>query len=218
VTRLAIFDFDGTILRGNSWHEFFRFELRRTPMRAPSLLGAYALRRLRIWPGERLRDFVLRGLRGLSAAEVAAIGERLHATRLAPQVRAAALAEIERRRSAGFVIAIATGTFDFAVAPLARIVRADLVVATTVAFADGHCLGCAAGEETLRSIKADAIRTVASTRGDIDWAASCAYSDSAMDIPLLALVGEPVFVTSNSALPAGVPAHTRLVNWPDVSA
>jgi phosphoserine phosphatase len=31
MTRFAIFDFDGTILRGNSWHEFFRFELRRRP-------------------------------------------------------------------------------------------------------------------------------------------------------------------------------------------
>jgi phosphoserine phosphatase len=162
-----------------------------------------------------LRDFALRGLRGLTAGELTAIGDQLHATRLAPQVRAAALAEIERRRAAGYLIAIATGTFDFVVAPFAQQVRADMVVATRVAFKNERCLGCVAGRETLGPAKADAVRAAVAIRGEIDWNASCVYSDSTMDATLLALVGEPILVTQLTTCPLEVPNHTKLVSWPD---
>ncbi len=218
VTRLAIFDFDGTILSGNSWHEFFRSEIRRCPSRAPLLISGYVLRRLRWWSGERLRDFALRGLRGLTTAKVSALGEHLHAVRLAPQVRAAAFAEIGRRRAAGFLIVIATGTFDFVVAPFARAVRADMVIATSVAFKDGHCLGRVIGAETLGPAKAAALKVKAEAHGPIDWDASCAYSDSMIDRPLLAMVGERRFVSRKSLLPADAPAGTTLVSWGDESA
>ena len=55
MNRLAIFDFDGTLLRGNSWHEFFFAEMRRHPARAPLLASGWLLRRTRLWSGPRLR-------------------------------------------------------------------------------------------------------------------------------------------------------------------
>ena len=63
--------------------------------------------------------------------------------------------------------------------------------------------------------KADAVRAYFS-RSAIDWPQSCAYTDEREDLPLLALVGEPVFVTSLRSRPNWLPANMRLEDWDSV--
>lgn len=215
MTRLAIFDFDDTLLRGNSWHLFFRAEFRRRPRRIPLLAAAYLLRRAGWWSGPRLRAFAVRALRGMTAAEVAAVGEAMQRNTLAARIRSGATEEITRRRAAGYRIVIATGTWDFLVAPLARQLHADAVIATPVMFADGHCLGRIPGEECLGVHKAAAIRTHFRDHHDIDWPGSCAYTDSLLDVPLLELVGERWLVTASLTVPPGFPAGTKCCRWAD---
>ena len=57
--KLAIFDFDGTVIDGNSWHLLFRRMLRERPFRAPALLGALGLRRLRLLAARDLQERTL---------------------------------------------------------------------------------------------------------------------------------------------------------------
>lgn len=210
--RLAIFDLDGTILAGNSWHEFFRFELRRRPARAPLLACGWLLRRLRVWPGVRLRELALGGLRGCSAEGVALLGEQVYRERLAPLVRRRAREEIARRREAGCEIVFASGAFDFAVAPLARELAVRSVVASRVAVRDDVCLGHYEGPERLGVAKAAAVREMFAER-DVDWEGSCAFTDAVSDAPLLELVGERVFVVNSQPPPAFLPPGTRVEEW-----
>jgi len=145
--RLALFDLDGTVLRGNSWHEFFWWTVRQRPALAPQLLMLLAVRRARLIAARTLQEGALRSLRGMEPAEVAALGRRVAEERLRPQIRAAARREIARSIAEGLVPVLATGAFDFLVQPLAEELGVAEIVCTKLEFKDGRCLGRIAGAE-----------------------------------------------------------------------
>jgi HAD superfamily hydrolase (TIGR01490 family) len=213
--RLALFDLDGTVLRGNSWHIFYWWALRRWPARAPGLLGLLLLRRLRIVEARTLQQAALRALAGTDATAIAALGRRLFDERLRELIRPAAKREIARRLAEGHEVVIATAAFDFLAAPIAEELGVKQVIATRLAFAGGVCAGRSVFPEPRGAAKADAVR--AHFNGsDIDWLRSCAFTDEREDFPLLALVGERVFVTSSRVRPGDLPEGVRVEDWDGV--
>lgn len=206
--RLAIVDFDGTAIRGNSWHEYFRAELRRRPSRAPLLLAGWMIRRCRIWQGVRLREFALAGQRGAPRTELEAWGRHLYATRLRAGVRRELVREVERRRRDGFVIVVATAAWDFMVMPFAAEIQTDAMVATRVAYAGDRCTGGIVGRECMGLGKQEALLARFSM-DSVDWDRSVFWTDHVSDIPLLKQVGERWFVTRLPNVPDGLPEGTR---------
>jgi HAD superfamily phosphoserine phosphatase-like hydrolase len=156
--RLALFDLDGTLLRGNSWRAYFWWALRRWPARAPGLLGWLALRRIRLIAGRTLREKALRPLRGLDARALAEIGRGIFLEQLRGQIRAMAREEIAQAIAEGYQPVLATGAFEFLAEPLAQELGITEIVATRLEFADGKCLGRIAGMETRGAAKAEAVR------------------------------------------------------------
>jgi HAD superfamily hydrolase (TIGR01490 family) len=210
--KLAIFDFDGTVLRGNSWHLFFRQQLAAQPWRAPGLLAALALRRTRLVSAEWLQDQVLKSWRNRSRAEVAELSRNFYRSVLRPRLRSAALAEIARRRSEGFEIVLVSAAWMPLLEPFVEEQEITHWSGTPVDFVADRCIG-----RLVRPLRrGEAKRAwVQNTFADqaVDWSQSCAFGDEAFDLPLLALVGEPIFVGSSGAMPPGLPERTRLVNW-----
>lgn len=212
--RVAVFDLDGTVLRGNSWHEYFRWSLSRWPSLAPALLMRLAWRYARLITPRQLREAALRPLRGLSAEEVAGIGSAIYATRLSGRIRCAARREIGRANAEGFAPVLATGGFDFLVEPIARDLCIREIVCSRLTFVDGRCCGRIEGEETRGVAKAEALRRHFSRR-DVDWSTSRAYSDDFEDRPLLEMVGEPVLVgAAPQVLPRGL-ERLKVQSWTD---
>lgn len=210
--RLAIFDFDGTVLRGNSWHAFYWWAVKRAPWRAPELLGALAARRARSIAAPRLRDLALRRLHGLDAAAVAAIGETIYASRLRRRVRSAARREISAARAHDMVPVLATAAFDFLVAPAAAELGIADVIATKVAFANGVCLGRSVPPEPRGAAKVAALRQhFAAT--EVDWERSAAFSDELEDLPLLTCTGAATFVGRGAVRGGLLPATVRVADW-----
>jgi len=201
--RLAIFDLDGTVLRCNSWHEFYGWTVQRHPLRAPALILRLAARRLRLIDGRNLREAALRSLVGLDAEAVARIGRKVCEERLLGGVRPVAGREIARARAEGATPVLATGAFDFLARTLGTSLGISEVVSSQLAYANGRCLGRIEGEETRGAAKAEKLRAHFAGR-EIDWAASRAYSDDVEDAPLWSLVGEPVMVASGGRLPPRV--------------
>ena len=156
--KLAIFDFDGTLLRGNSYHLFFWWVLRARPGRAPGLLFFLLVRRLRLVPARVLKNRTRASLRGLTGAEVSAVGRRLYAGLLASRLRPAGLREIAARRAEGCESrALVTGAFDFLVAPFVEEQAIATWRATGVAFCDGRCEGVIDGVELMGEGKLRAV-------------------------------------------------------------
>jgi putative phosphoserine phosphatase/1-acylglycerol-3-phosphate O-acyltransferase len=212
--RLAVFDLDGTVLRGNSWQVFFWWALRRWPLRSPELLAGLVLRRSGVIDRRALQQAALRSLRGADAAAVAAMGERLFEERLRALIRPAARREIAARVADGYEIVFATAAFDFLVAPIARELGVKHLVATQIAFEGGVCAGRTVQPEPRGAVKAGAVCAHFAAH-HVDWQQSCAFSDEREDLPLLALVGEPVFVSSARVRPGELPEQVRVENWDD---
>jgi HAD superfamily hydrolase (TIGR01490 family) len=210
--KLAIFDFDGTLLRGNSYHLFFRWVLRVRPGRAPGLLFFLLLRRLRLVPARFLKNRTLAIMRGMTGAEVSALGRRLHDELLAPRLRPAGLREIAARRADGCEVVLVTGAFDFLVAPLVEAQAIATWRATGVAFRNGQCEGAIGGVELAGQEKLRAVENLFAGQ-PVDWAESWAYGDEENDLPLLSRVGHPVWVRSHRPVPRGLPPACTRVEW-----
>ena len=210
--KLAIFDFDGTLLRGNSWHLFFGYALRARLWRAPDLLATLGLRRCRLVPARCLQERVLGLWRGCSPAEQAEMGRLVYGRWIKPALRPAGLAELRRCRDEGFEIVLVTGAFDFLVRPFVDEQGIRLWRATGTRFDAGVFSGRLA-EDSLRGPgKVSALRELVADRA-VDWPGSRAYGDEASDLPLLGLVGEPRWVRTSRRVPVALPPGCTLVEW-----
>lgn len=207
--KLAIFDLDGTVLRGNSWRAYFWWMVRRRPGRAAGLLCALARRAVGLLDARGLREEALAPLRGLDASAVRAVGAELVAQRLSAQIRPRARQELARCVAEGHEPVLATGAFDFIAEVLAAELGIRRVVCTRLAYGEnGLCEGRIQGAETRGRAKAEAVRAMFEGRS-VDWAGSCAFSDDMEDAPLFALAGRPVLVTRAAKAPEGI----EVANW-----
>jgi HAD superfamily hydrolase (TIGR01490 family) len=210
--RLAVFDFDGTVLRGNSWHLFFAAQLRQR-RRAPWLLTALAIRRTRLVTAEWLQNQALAPWRGRSRRQVEESAQAFYAAEIRPRLRAAALTEISRHRAQGDEVVLVSAAWDVLLAPFAAGEGLSSWSGTPVAFDGDNCLGRLATPLLRGEAKAVWLRQAFAGR-EIDWAGSHAYGDEASDLPLLRLAGFPCFVTTGGkAAPAGLPPGTRQLTW-----
>jgi HAD superfamily hydrolase (TIGR01490 family) len=193
--RIALFDFDGTILEGNSWHLFFA----QTARRRPTLLAALVLRKLRFFSTRQIKNAALRSLAGRSASEVQQFAESFHRLHLQPRLRPKALAQLAASRAEGCQLVLATGAFDFLVRPFAR------EQAIT-------CLGQIDGPECRAQKKIEAVETAFAGQ-TIEWDQSYAFSDNDDDLALLAKVGRGVWVNAPAARQRARPASISFQQW-----
>lgn len=207
--KLAIFDLDGTVLRGNSWRVYFWWMVCRRPRHTAGLLCALARRAVGLLDGRGMREAALAPLRGLDASAVRAVGVELVARRLSAQIRPRARQEMARCATEGYEPVLATGAFDFVAEVLAAELGIRKVVCTRLEYGgDGLCAGRIQRTETRGRAKAEAVRAMFE-RQSVDWEGSCAFSDDMEDAPLFALVGRPVLVTRESKAPEGI----EVANW-----
>jgi putative phosphoserine phosphatase/1-acylglycerol-3-phosphate O-acyltransferase len=145
---------------------------------------------------------------GWSEAEVIAAAEEV-VSELAALVAPFAPAALAAHREAGLRLVLATTTPVDMIAPLARALGFDDVVATRYQVRDGCYTGRLDGGFVWGPGKLAAVRRWAETAGE-DLAECHAYSDSVYDAPLLASVGHPHALNPDASL--AVMALAR--RWP----
>lgn len=210
--KIAIFDFDGTLLRGNSWQLFFWWTMRRHPRRAPALLVGLVLRQLGLLSARRLKEQVLTGLRGLREETVEQLGQDFFQQVLASRLRQVGLQEIGACREAGCAIVLISGAFDFVVKPLVDAENIPYWRATRLQYEQGRCTGRILGPELVGEAKPEAVRTLFADR-KVDWPDSRAYGDEPTDLPVLSLVGRPCYISSGRPVPLALPPGCSVVEW-----
>lgn len=201
---VAFFDLDKTIIAGSSALAFSRpFRQQGLISRRAALRSGYAQLLLLLSGADAdTMDLLRRRITALCAgwevAQVRAIvAETLHEI-VEPLVYAEAAALIAEHHRAGDLVVVLSASGSEVVEPIAELVGADRVVATTMAVADGRYTGeisyyCYGAE------KAASAQAIADERGCA--LADChAYTDSVTDLPLLEAVGHPVVVNPDRAL------------------
>jgi HAD superfamily hydrolase (TIGR01490 family) len=214
--RLALFDLDNTLLAGDSdhgWGEFMvaqglvdgaDYSAKNDAFYQDYLAGnldmiAYA-------------EFALEPLTQYSAAELNTIHQKFMQTTIIPMIAPKAQALLKKHRDAGDVLVIVTATNDFITAPIAEYLAIPHLIATPTECVDGRYTGKLSGSPCFKAGKIDKLNAWMALNGyHIEGA--CFYSDSHNDIPLLALVDEPIVVDPDTTLNA----HALLNGWPVIT-
>jgi len=218
-TVLAAFDLDGTVMTTNVIETYLWLrlpelslaqragELMKVAAQLPNYLGAERKDR-----GVFLRQ-VYRRYEGARLDEL----ERFVDERLTPFVldrtSPEAVRRIREHREAGHTTILLTGV----IRPLTRPFEGlfDHIVAADLATdADGVCTGFLTGPPMVGDSRAAWLTHYAGLHG-IDLAASFAYADSHVDLPMLRTVGNPVAVSPDIGLMrAARDSGWSIIDWP----
>lgn len=190
--KVAVFDFDGTTVRGQSGSLFTRYLFlsgRMSPVRLARLAWWGIRYKLRLpYHQDEARELVFGALRGRSSAEVDAIMTSFHDEVLAPLYRPQAIAEVQRCHEAGEVVLLVSATFEPIAEVAARAMGADGFIATRMERdATGSYTGrvdgpVVAGPEKWRAVA----RWCDEHLGCGAWVLDRAYADHHTDADLLA--------------------------------
>lgn len=207
MTRLALFDLDGTLLAGDTdvlWCAFLGEEgvLDRATFDVANREVADRYARGAITP-EEFAGFYAATLAGRSAADWTPLRERFVRAAIAPRIGARSHALVAEHRAAGDRLVLTTATSRFLAEPVAALLGiAELIATELDVAATGEFSGRTAGVINMRAGKVARLaawleeqRVPASSLAEAIF-----YSDSINDLPLLEAVGTPVAVAPDPRL------------------
>ena len=214
-TAAAFFDVDNTVMQGASLFHLVRGLYRRKFFTTKELArAAWAQAYFRLAGVEdpdhvaQARESALSFIAGHRVAELELLSEEifdeLMASRIWPGTRALAQLHLDRGQRVWLVTA---APIEIA-AIIARRLGLTGALGTVAEQVDGVYTGRLVDEMLHGPAKATAVRALAEREG-LDLSRCAAYSDSANDLPMLSLVGEPVAINPDRSLRE----HARREGW-----
>lgn len=216
----AFFDIDGTLTKTTIVHYYVFFRKRRLPrlLRGPWTLY-YLIRCLLFMLLDRVDRSLFnrvfyRSYRGMSVQTLQDEVSACYRQVVHPRYFKGAQDCVAGHREAGRSVVLVTGSIDFMVAPIAKALHADHVIASSLETIDGRCTGRLDGPPVGDQEKARRITELAQ-QYDLDLSRSYAYGDSRADLAMLECVGFPQAVNPDRILESiardrGWPVH----RWP----
>ena len=208
--RLAIFDFDKTMVRGDSISDFVRFMWEKKLITFPRLLailGSTLLWLLRLFPVEKTKSQALSPLRALDDQQIASLGQEFVEKQLVPRIFPAALKKMQEHHLNGNIVLLVSASPACYLSHIKEFLPLDAVLATTTD-KQHRVLTNVRGDEKPRQVK----QWLEEQHITPDWPASCAYGDSKSDLPVLTLTGNPFWVNPSKAALKAAP-HLPQLLW-----
>ena len=214
--KIAFFDFDDTLCRGDSILPYLLYCVGRgVAPRTQVLRALWGYLRWRIDPSRATsaKNLTLSFIRGRAREELDALARDFFREKLVPRFFPQGLGELARLRSEGYRIAVVTASAEVYMRLLPEFLPVDDVIATRCPTDDegrytGEVDENCKGDEKPRRIRA----WLAEQRLTPDWPACRAYGDSLSDAPMLGMVGHPTLVDPKKPLMRRMPAAQR-VHW-----
>lgn len=207
---LAVYDFDGTMIPGDSIVAYLRFAFRRGCLSLPALIRAgmsgLMSRFGLISPGEA-KARALRFHSALAPEKSAGLDSDF-AEILLKRLRPDALTRMAGDNAAGRRIVLLSASTDNYMHPLAERLGVDALICTRLDdLPEGNCRGAAKAERLNAWLKKQGL--------EADFPASAAYGDSLSDEPVLALMGHPVLVNPKRRALRKLKDRFPVEHWPD---
>jgi HAD superfamily hydrolase (TIGR01490 family) len=217
MAKFAFLDLDGTLVRANLAHVAVHHQARRTTLtgRLGALTGlaasAPALLALDKVSRSAFQEVLYAGFRGISADRLRWLGEHAAEHVYEANLRDGVRDLLDRLRKAGLEPVLVTGSLAHVVEPLSKRLGIVHWTSNRLEIHDGVATGRLVPPVMSGSRKAAWVRDFAETHGAL--LSDChAYSDSAADLPMLAVVGHPCAVNPERALQL----EARAMHWPVV--
>ncbi|MBR6185960.1 MAG: HAD family hydrolase [Clostridia bacterium] len=208
--RLALFDFDGTLIPGDSIALLVRWARRKKAMTGGEFFsaliaaGGYGLG---LVSAKESKERALRFLQRFSGGEQEKLCRAFVNEALLPLVYPRGIACVRGHQAAGRKAVLVTASTDNYMLLIGRALGFDAVLATPY-FPDGRLGENCKGEEKPKRVAA----WLSDSGLQADYAASWAYGDSGSDLPMLRLCGHPVRVNAKKALRKAAP-DMRAEEW-----
>jgi len=217
--ELVLFDLDNTLLAGDSDFEWAQFLISKGVLdkevyeaRNQQFYDQYKAGTLDIF---EFLDFQLKPLARHSRAQLDAWHREFMDSRIRPMMTGKSRALVAEALGSGALVAIVTATNSFVTGPIARAFGIPHLIATIPAQENGAFTGQPRGTPAFKAGKIERVEAWLESLG-LCWASfsrSSFYSDSHNDLPLMAMVGNPVAVDPDDTLRAHASAH----GWPVIS-
>jgi phosphatidylglycerophosphatase C len=197
--RVAVFDLDGTITRGDTLWPYLRgwVRRRRRPGFWPRVIAAAARYPLDRDRGRLKFELIRAAMGGASRAEVAGWTDEYVAGLGDADVCPGALDAIARHRAAGDRLVLLSASVDLYGPAIGRRLGFDQTICTEVAWRDGRLDGALV---TANRRGAEKRRCVEALRTQHPGAPFSAYGNARSDFPHLAAVDEAVLVNAGGSL------------------
>ena len=201
----ALFDFDGTLIRGDSIVSFCFYAHRHGWMKTGALLKSAALSVLylcRLTTAQKSKQAALAFLTGRSEKEVASFARDFCKDVLLPRMFEDGKKELEKRRREGCEIWLVSASPALYLEPLAKKLKLAGVIGTRMHVDEsGVYTGLMMGENCRGVEKPLRLAEVLAAYGDmLDYAGSWAYGDTAGDAPMLMQCGHKMAVNAKRKL------------------
>lgn len=200
----ALFDFDGTLIRGDSIVRFLLFANKQglagtgALLRAGLMAAAYGCH---LCTAERAKQQSLSFLAGKTEREIAALSERFCREVLVPNLYPDGVRELKKRRREGAEVLLVTASPAFYLEPLKKRLPVTAIIGTRMHVENGVYTGLMAGMNCRGVQKPLRLAEYLAARGDmVDYHTSWAYGDSASDQPMLALCGNKAAINPKKRL------------------
>ncbi|MGH3493591.1 MAG: HAD family hydrolase [Sciscionella sp.] len=206
LTAAAFFDVDNTMMMGASIFHFARGLAARKYFSSSDLAG-FAVQQLKFRIGGReshgdvnsSSEQALSFVAQRNVAELVSLGEEIYDELMADKIWAGTRALADMHMQAGQRVWLVTATPVELAQIIARRLGLTGALGTVAESSDGVFTGRLVGELLHGKAKAHAVRSLAAREGLV-LRRCTAYSDSANDVPMLALVGTAVAVNPDAGL------------------
>lgn len=207
---LAIFDFDGTMIRGDSIVAFVRMGVRRGLMRWPqcaALIAQAVPYALGLLKAEAYKEKALRFYFRLPPTQRQALDEMFVRDELLPRVYPAALERLEVHRKEGCLCLLVSASTEHYMRFVAKALGFDGLICTQLD-GTGRVLFNCKGKNKITGI----LNNLTQWNVLPDWKSSYAYGNSVSDLPILQKCGRGVMVNPKGKLRRAAPGMA-MENW-----
>ena len=201
----ALFDFDGTLIRGDSILLMVLYARRKNLLDRRQLCAALwvAVRYgLHLTPAVRAKECALSFLAGKSAPGVETVVQSFYHDVLEPRLRPQGIATIARHRDAGHEVLLISASSSFYLEPLKAKLGLTDIIGTRFDFDPiGTFTGRVCGDNCRGVQKPLRLAEYLAAKGDrLDYETSTAYGDSYGDLSMLRLCAHKVAVNPKRRL------------------
>ena len=212
--KLAIFDFDGTLIRGDSIVPYIRLA-RRLKALGPGRMAGIVLRAplwaLKLLSDSAYKSYALKFYASLSPERQLALDRVFTDEYLLPRLFPQGKATLEARKQEGYHVVLLSASTKNYMQHVAGALGVDGLVCTLLDEGANVVENCK-GENKVRLLHKYLRKKELDKDDGVDYNASCAYGDSKSDLPVLNLVGNPIIVNGKRKLVKAAP-HLPRVTW-----
>lgn len=212
----ALFDFDGTLRRGDSIVSLCLYAHRRGLCDAKTLAGGMAGAAgygLKLVSPEKAKAAAMAWIKGRSVSELAVLAQDFCLNILVPEIYPEGMEALKSEKNRGAEVLFITASPSFYLEPLKSLLGADEIIGTRMAVDENdRYTGDICGDNCKGLQKPLRLAEYLAARGDrLDYESSTAYGDSRSDLPMLTLCGRKYAVNPKPALARGMKALTGTV-------